>query len=305
MTRSMNVSEPKVLAVIPARFGSTRFPGKPLAPILGRPMILWTLQAVRQCRRVHRVMVATDDPRIREVVESDGGEVLLTDSNIKSGTDRVAVAAEQSDEGIIVNLQGDEPLIDPSHIDIAITALISDREAQVSTLASPVRTLDELWSENVVKVLLNRSHHAITFSRAPIPFPGFKNHPCCSGLQNPLQETDPSGLVSATPHQQPEFCCSSENVNLTNEIPGQCYLRHIGIYVFRRSFLKQYTALPVCWAEQVERLEQMRILDQGEKIKVAIVDQPSIGVDIPEDLITVEKHLIENLRTSRFIQGSQ
>lgn len=240
----------KVLAVIPARYNSTRFPGKPLAKILGKPMILWTWERAMKAESLNRVVIATDDARIYNVAVDAGCEVIMTPDNLKSGSDRVAYVAEKMHSDICVNLQGDEPLLNPAHIDSAVTSLMNDSSAGCATLSTPIETKSELWDENVVKVLTDNKGHAVYFSRIPIPYPAFMNR---------------------------------------NEVDTKNYYRHIGIYVFNMDMLEKFASYPPCRTEKIERLEQLRLLHMGEKIHVTSVSAPGPGVDRMEDIEIVEK----------------
>ncbi|MBN1296630.1 3-deoxy-manno-octulosonate cytidylyltransferase [bacterium] len=242
MTRRRNV-----VAVIPARYGSTRFPGKPLADLAGKPMIVWTMNQVKKAGTVDAVLVATDDSRIQSAVIEAGGTAVMTPSDLPSGSDRVAFVVKKQPADIVVNVQGDEPLIDPGHIDAAVAALLSDPESAVSTLATPITELKTLQNPNVVKVVLDAFGRAVYFSRAPIPY-------------------------TANPSPSPQ---------------NNTYLRHIGLYAYRSEFLLQYTRNPACWMERVERLEQLRILYLGGKIATAVVSGGGMSVDTPEDLARV------------------
>ena len=161
----------KVIAIIPARYGSTRFPGKPLALINGLPMIQHVCQRVARAEMVDRVIIATDDERIVSVVESFGGEVMLTRVDHPTGTDRLAEVTEKIDAELIVNVQGDEPLINPQMVDQAVAPLVKNRQIQMGTLASRIDQIDDFHNPNVVKVVKDQSGLALYFSRAPIPWP--------------------------------------------------------------------------------------------------------------------------------------
>ena len=240
----------RAAAVIPARYGSTRFPGKPLALIQGRPMILWTLAQVRRALQIQRIVVATDCDRIEEIVRGDGGEVIMTASDLASGTDRVAVAATSIDTDLVANVHGDEPLIDPAHIDLAVLALIDDPLASVATLAAPIRSEADLMDENIVKVLVDERQHAVYFSRIPIPYPGRLSH------------------------------------RKSGDIQG--YFRHIGLYVYRKAFLMRFAEHPPVFSERIERLEQLRTLEMGEKIAVRFVETNAPSIDTPDDLTKLD-----------------
>jgi 3-deoxy-manno-octulosonate cytidylyltransferase (CMP-KDO synthetase) len=218
-------------------------------------MILWTLSRVTAAKTVTSALVATDNADIAAVVRSAGGTVIMTSADLPSGSDRVAAAVTNIAADIIVNIQGDEPLIDPLHIDAAVKALQNDAKASVSTLACPIASVRELWDENAVKVVVDSTGRAVYFSRMPIPYPG-------KSSREPIDHT--------------------------------LYLRHIGLYAFRREYLFEFTQGQPCWTEKVERLEQLRILHAGGRIAVALVDRASPGIDTPEDLARLEEYLRMN-----------
>jgi len=238
---------PRTVVIIPARFGSTRLPGKPLAEIAGKPMIQHVYeQAVRACL-VHEVIVATDDDRIVAAVKKFGGHALLTPVNAPSGSDRIAyVASHLRDAEIIVNVQGDEPFIPPAMIDEAIRPFHADPLVRVGTLARRIEDIGDLQDPAVVKVVLGRNGNALYFSRSAIPYG---------------RDITPTELLAHYP-----------------------VYRHIGLYVYRREFLLHYTALPQTPLEQSEKLEQLRILEHGYPIRVVVTTHHSIAVDTPADL---------------------
>jgi 3-deoxy-manno-octulosonate cytidylyltransferase (CMP-KDO synthetase) len=237
-----------VLAVIPARFASSRLPGKPLVPLGGKPMIERVWDRVRQSASVSGVLVATDDERIRSAVEAFGGQAVMTRSDHRTGTERIAeVAAARKDVEIFVNVQGDEPLIDPAAIDQAVAAIESDSEVNVSTLAVPIGNPADIMDPNVVKVVLDFDGNALYFSRAPIPW-----------------VRDRGGPVHAQ------------------------HLKHLGLYAFRRDALLEFATFPQGDLERVEQLEQLRWLENGYRIRVAETEHDSVSVDVPEDVKRVE-----------------
>jgi len=242
--------------IIPARYGSTRFPGKPLADLAGKPMI------VRVCERAagsgaQAVCVATDDGRIADAVRAAGFRVLMTRADHASGTDRLAEAVEQlalPDAAIVVNVQGDEPLIEPALIESVAATLERDPDASMSTACHPLRDIGEVFNPNVVKVVLDAQRRALYFSRAPIPWA----RDAYAGERREL----PGGLP--------------------------CF-RHAGIYGYRAGFLRRYARLEPSPLEQFEALEQLRVLWHGYRIAVAISPhEVAPGIDTPQDL--------ENLR---------
>lgn len=246
-------------AVIPARFASSRLPGKPLQDIAGKPMIrhVWE-QAGRS--GASRVVVATDDPRIVEVCRVFGAEVLLTRVEHNSGTDRLAEVATQlglASDAIVVNVQGDEPLIPPSIIDQVAGNLAAHPESGIATLAEPIEDVASLFNPNVVKVVTDHDGLALTFSRAPLPW------------------------------ARDAFAQSKESLPA-----GVPYRRHIGIYAYRAGFLHDFVSWGPCWLENTESLEQLRALWHGVRIHVAdALEAPPAGVDTPEDLERVRRLL--------------
>jgi 3-deoxy-manno-octulosonate cytidylyltransferase (CMP-KDO synthetase) len=249
--------------VIPARYGSTRLPGKPLLPIVGKPMIAYVCERAREAA-ADEIVVATDDERIHQAVRALGINAVMTRTDHQSGTERIAEVAEQlgwTDDEIIVNLQGDEPLIDPAYLRDAAAVLAGQRQAGIATLAAEIRDREEIFNPNAVKVVLNRHGYALYFSRAPIPW-----------------DRDGFAAGPRTP---------------TGKMP---YYRHIGMYAYTVDFLRRYCSWETSVLERTESLEQLRILWQGEAIAVKVVDKvPSAGVDTQEDLERVEQFL----RTAR------
>ena len=245
--------------VIPARYASTRLPGKPLQDIAGKPMIrhVWE-QACKSAAQ--RVVVATDNRKILEACEGFGAEALLTRVEHNSGTDRLAEVADTlglASDAIVVNVQGDEPLIPPSVIDQVALNLASHPEAAIATLAEPIGDSQALFNPNVVKVVSDINGLALTFSRAPLPW------------------------------ARDEFAHDRES--LPSAVP---YRRHIGIYAYRAGFLADFVAWGPCWLENTECLEQLRALWHGIRIHVAdAVEAPPAGVDTAEDLDRVRKLL--------------
>ncbi|EWH01893.1 3-deoxy-manno-octulosonate cytidylyltransferase [Halomonas sp. BC04] len=249
------------IAVIPARFGASRLPGKPLLDIAGEPMIAHVWR--RACESTaQRVIVATDDSRIREALAPYDAEVVMTRADHPSGTDRLAEVAERlglADRAVLVNVQGDEPLIPPQLIDQVAARLIGDSEASIATLAEPITDVDTLFNPNVVKVVRALSGRALYFSRAPIPW-------------------DRQAFAS-----RPDWL----------ETDG--WLRHIGLYAYRAGFLAEYGDWTPSPLEQLEQLEQLRALHHGHAIQVALAAQPNpAGVDTAEDLERVRALLARN-----------
>jgi 3-deoxy-manno-octulosonate cytidylyltransferase (CMP-KDO synthetase) len=243
-----------VIGVIPSRYGSTRFPGKPLARIAGKPMIEHVYRKAVQARRLSRVVVATDDRRILEAVKAFGGEAVMTSPDHPTGTDRVAEVATAVDAAHFVNIQGDEPLIDPGHIDMCADGLLAG-ESMV-TLAARITTRSDVFDQNVVKVAVSRDGHALYFSRSAIPFPR-------------------------------KYLDAGSDV----DIDSSTYLRHIGVYGYTRSSLESLAQEGPIEMEEMEALEQLRALAIGIKIKVVVVGGTSLCVDVPEDIGKVESLL--------------
>jgi 3-deoxy-manno-octulosonate cytidylyltransferase (CMP-KDO synthetase) len=245
--------------VIPARYGSTRLPGKPLLNIAGKPMIAHVCERAKEAD-ADEIIVATDDERIFQAVSDLGFKAVMTRADHQSGTERIAEVARLCGwvgDDIIVNLQGDEPLIPPAYIRDAAEALANQQQAGIATLAAQITDAEEIFNPNAVKVVLNHAGYALYFSRAPIPW-----------------ERDAFALTGGAP---------------SGKLP---YLRHIGMYAYTVDFLNRYCLWEASLLESVESLEQLRILWHGEAIRVHIVDKtPAAGVDTQEDLIRVEQVL--------------
>jgi 3-deoxy-manno-octulosonate cytidylyltransferase (CMP-KDO synthetase) len=249
----------KSVAIIPARYASTRLPGKPLLVIKGKPLIQYVYERVKSSS-VQQVIVATDDERIVTAVKGFGGEAVLTSPRHRSGTERVAEVAAGIDAAIVVDCQGDEPLIQPEAIDKAIAAIAQDPSIMVTTLITPLEKGEDLCNPHLVKVVVDHDGFALYFSRAPIPYP-----------RDVLEKRPPEvALTKGSPQVWPK------------ELGG--YWQHIGLYAFRREFLLKLTALPPSPLERREKLEQLRILENGYKIKTVICSTPSIGIDTPDDV---------------------
>ncbi len=243
------------IGVIPARYQSSRFPGKPLADINGSPMIQWVYDRAMQTQSLDEVIVATDNPQIRDAVQAFGGRVTMTSAAHRSGTDRVAEVAESLDAELIVNIQGDEPLIDPAAIDAAVRPLAHYPDREMATLACPIADEEAVNNPNMVKVVFASDGRALYFSRAPIPF--HRRRPGDSG--------------------------SGEDG----------FWQHIGLYVYRRDFLLKFAAYEPTRLEKTESLEQLRALEHGHNIHVEQTDYRSVAVDTPEDLEHVHHQLAE------------
>lgn len=243
----------KVLAVIPARFAATRLPGKPLADIHGKPMIQWVYERAKASDAVDRVVVATDDERIAHAVRGFGGEVVMTASDLPSGTDRVAAVADEIDADVYVNIQGDEPLMATEAVTEAVNLITSGR-FQMGTVMTPIRDPADLMNAAVVKVVADSRDRSIYFSRYPIPY-----------------------SRGTTPKMGDAFACR----------------RHIGLYSYTKECLFRIRSLPQSPLEKGEMLEQLRAIEDGIAIGIREVDFVSIGVDTPEELEKVRKILGE------------
>ncbi len=249
------LSTKEFIAIIPARLASTRLPNKPLADLGGKPMVVRTAERAL-ASGARRVIVATDDQLIAQACQQHGLEVAMTRTGHISGTDRIAEVADQAqlaDDCVIVNVQGDEPLIDPALI--AATAALINPQIPMASAAHPIHNLAEVFNPNVVKVVLDQQQRALYFSRAPIPWA--------------------RDAFAQTEQAMPE---------------GYPALRHIGIYAYRRDFLRQITALPPSQLELIEALEQLRVIAHGFPIAMHLcASAPAAGVDTPEDLLRVQQ----------------
>lgn len=252
----------KVTVVIPARYGSTRFPGKPLVNISGKPMIQHVFERASQASLVDDVFVATDDQRIEEAVQQFHGKVILTRSDLETGTDRVAEVARNFSSDIFINVQGDEPFISPKLIDQISSTLISDPHIKMASAGISLKTKDSFLDPNVVKVLTDRDSFAIYFSRYPIPF---------------LKQGWPP---SERPGRWDDYfqAYSFEEVQKTN------VKKHVGIYGFRRETLLQFAQWEPTPLECQEGLEQLRALEHGVKIRIIPTEEESMEINTPQDL---------------------
>jgi 3-deoxy-manno-octulosonate cytidylyltransferase (CMP-KDO synthetase) len=241
----------RTLGVIPSRYGAQRLPGKPLAMIAGKSLVQRVYEQAAKARRLDKVIVATEDTRILEAVEAFGGDAMLTSPDCATGTDRVAEVARSYDCDLVLNIQGDEPLMRPEMIDQLIEGMQADLKSVMGTLARKIHVAEQLANPNVVKVVVGANGNALYFSRSQIPY------------------------VRDAPDQ----------------FRGGTFLKHLGIYAFRHGFLLQFVALPPSPLEKTEKLEQLRALENGFAIKVLITPHDSIGVDRPEDVKLVEEIL--------------
>lgn len=245
-----------VLGVIPARYDSSRFPGKPLALLCGKPMIQHTYERAGRSRCLTDLVVATDDDRIARVVKDFGGSVSMTSKDHASGTDRAAEVAGSRSEDIVVNIQGDEPLITPEAIESAVRPLLDDPLLPMTTLAYRITDVANLYNRHMGKVVMDCKGNALYFTRAPVP---------CPQTENP----DPSVLAMGP------------------------FFNTVGLYGYQRQFLLDFAQLKPTPLEQMERLEQLRALEHGYTIRVVETDYAPLGVDVPQDLPVAEKRLLE------------
>lgn len=236
----------RIIGIIPARYESTRLPGKPIIKISGKPMIQHVWENAGKSKLIDKLVVATDNKLIYETVESFGGEVVLTSKKHKSGTDRIGEAVKKYKCDIVVNIQGDEPFISYKNIDAAIKPLLNDNKLNVSTLGYHIKDKEEINNPNVVKIVIDKNNYALYFSRCAVPY-----------------DRDNSGKAK--------------------------YIKHIGLYVYRTKYLFDFIKLKQSEHEIAEKLEQLRILDNGEKIKVVMTKIDSISVDTIEDLVNLNK----------------
>ena len=239
-------SAQKIIGVIPARYGSKRFPGKPLVIIKGKPMIQHVWEQASHSKYLDKVIIATDDRRIFDMVKEFGGYVVMTSKKHKSGTERVYEAVEKIPCDIVVNIQGDEPFIHPENIDLVIKQILV-KKRNAATLCCRIIKKREIEDPNIVKVIVDKNHDAVYFSRYPIPYNRNKNR----------------------------------NVK---------YFKHIGLYAYNKIFLKIYVSKKQTKSEVAEKLEQLRILDNGEKISVIETKLDSISIDTKEDLTKLDRY---------------
>jgi 3-deoxy-manno-octulosonate cytidylyltransferase (CMP-KDO synthetase) len=237
--------------------------------IAGRPLIVWVAERTRSASKVSRTIVATDDTRIADAASAAGFDCVMTRADHKTGTDRIAEVAHNLRVDIIVNVQGDEPLIDPATIDAAVNALVADQAAEMATTYEAIEDAADVLNPSVVKVSFDANSHATNFSRNPIPFPN--------------QAVEKYGSIEAALRQEPALLLS--------------FKKHTGLYAYRRQFLLNFTRWPQSENEQKESLEQLRALDRGVKIKVVQAASVSIGVDTIEDLERV-RTIIEGQQTA-------
>ncbi|MBF0411509.1 MAG: 3-deoxy-manno-octulosonate cytidylyltransferase [Desulfamplus sp.] len=241
----------KITAIIPSRYGSKRFEGKPLANVAGKTMIQRVYEQALKADNIETVLVATDDERIFKAVENFGGKAILTDSSLRSGTDRVAQAANLlnlPDDAIVVNIQGDQPVFNPVCINQMVAPFVSEQGVYMSTLACKITNPREITDPKDVKVVMDKDGYALYFSRAQIPFP--------RDLETSVD-----------------------------------YYKHLGFYAYKKSFLDVAAPLDEGYLEKIEKLEQLRVLEYGYRIRLLITEHDSLEVDIPEDILRIEKSI--------------
>ncbi len=247
------MTKPSVIAIIPARYASNRFPGKPLAKIAGKPMIQHVVERARAVSMLSKVVVATDDQRIADCVTGFGGDFVMTRTDHVSGSDRLAEAAQLldiSEHDVVVNIQGDQPFFPPAVVEQVAQPLLEDHALPMSTLIYKIIRPEEIGDPNHVKTVFDKDMNALYFSRSPIPF-----------QRNPAA-------------------------------PQPTYYKHLGFYAYRKGFLLSFVALPEGEWEHFEKLEQLRALEYGYRVRVSITEYDSIEVDTPEDLVRVEAELL-------------
>ncbi len=250
----------KVVAIVPSRFDATRFPGKPLALLNGKPIIQHVFDQASKSGLIDKIYIATDDKRIYDAVTAFGGEAVMTSGSHTTGTDRIEEVAAGLECDIVLNIQGDEPFIRPEMIDDLVQLMLDDERASIGTLVKKITDLDELLSPHVVKAVLDEEDFAIYFSRAPIPY----------------HRDDWKDLGSIE---------LSGSVNV---------FKHIGIYAYRKKELHKFTAMGESGIEKVERLEQLRAINSGMKIKAKETTYETVGIDTPDDLRRAEEWLKQN-----------
>jgi 3-deoxy-manno-octulosonate cytidylyltransferase (CMP-KDO synthetase) len=255
-----------VICIIPARYYSTRFPGKPLAEISGKPLIQWVFEGVRSAKLINKIIIATDDQRIRKAVDHFTGTVgisLMTSKSHPSGMDRVREVAKGFKADVVVNVQGDEPLIKGPIIDALIKEFHKDRTLEIATLAEPIDSSREIFDTHSVKVVTDKKGFALYFSRSPIPF-----------------------LKAGAAWRRPFIEAIEKTPRLLKN-----YWKHQGVYAYRKRTLMKIGTLPLSPLEKMEDLEQLRFLEAGMKIKVIRSKHKTIGVDVPGDIRKVKAFL--------------
>ena len=276
----------KAVGVIPARFGSTRFPGKPLVLINGKPLLTHVIDGARQAKRLDETIVATDDARIREIAEKSGARVVMTDPDLPSGTDRTWAAVEAAGltgVDVVLNIQGDEPLVEGEPLDSLVAAFDGRPQIEMATLGreidfSTTEGLTALNSQTTAKIVVTQDDRALYFSRFPIPF----------------SRVAAGGALATGPETRVKSISNTFSNTISNTISGSeksAVLKHVGIYAFRPAFLKRFCQAPPCALELYEGLEQLRALHLGAMIHVVRTRHESWGVDTPQDVEKIEKML--------------
>lgn len=246
----------KVAVIIPARYGSSRFPGKVLTPVQSRPLIQWVYEAAARSSLVNRVVVATDDTMIHDAVVGFGGEVMMTSARPRTGSDRCAEVAKKMAEEMIINLQADELLKGPEMLDELSSIMMEEPAVLMGTLKRELTSANELWDRNVVKVVTDHEDYALYFSRSPIP------------------------------HIRDRVWNEEEG------LPAKTFFKHLGIYAYRRDFLLLFSTLSTTRLEDLEKLEQLRAIESGFRIKVKETGHESYRIDTPEDLKYLEDKVL-------------
>lgn len=249
------MSRRRFLVVLPARYGSTRFPGKPLAVISGKPLIEWVYRRAEEIRGVGELVVATDDQRIAETVRAFGGNAVLTSVEHATGTDRVAEVARSRPYESVVNLQGDEPVFAPEMVEAMVECLESKPGTDIVTACHRIHSPSDYYDPNVVKVILDQDGRALYFSRSPVP----------SGAQL--------------------------EANVRRAQPAAPAYRHVGVYAYTKDALLRFTSLEPTGLEIAERLEQLRAIENGMTMRVIVTKSSTLGVDVPDDIKKVEKEI--------------
>lgn len=249
----------KFLAVIPARYGSTRLEGKPLLLIKNKPMVQWVYERVKLVPLLDKIIIATDDLRIYKVAKNFGAEVMMTSKRCKSGSDRVAEVVKKVNCDFVLNVQGDEPLISPLTLEKILQEFVKDKNLEMVTAVCRIKSLDEYLSPNTAKVVLDKNNFALYFSRSGIPF---------------VRDID---LKSLPREDIGKFFVRNR------------FYKHLGVYGFKKEFLLKYVKMEESFLENIEKLEQLRVLENGHKIKVVVVNKGSVPVDTMEDLEKVRR----------------
>lgn len=254
---SASSSPVRTIGVIPSRYGAVRFPGKPLALLAGKPMIQHVYERARKATRLDRLVIATDDLRIYNAALAFGAEAVMTSPDAPSGTDRIIEVVTAMNVEIVVNIQGDEPFIDPGGIDDAVAVLEEQPDVDVATLAQRITDADQLLDPNVVKVVEDNAHAALYFSRSLVPYP--------------------------RDYERPDG-----DIDVERALKHLVFLKHIGLYAYRRRALMRFASLSPSPLEMIEKLEQLRILQAGGRIRLVEVEGKTMSVDTPEDLAAAE-----------------